>query len=181
MADVVDGVLYRVDWAAVSTVVLTIITGYYAWSTRQMLKATARQAAAAERTVDLLSGEQRRRLEQCRAPIQNGIKQGQSMVLQWLATDFQAWREPNSWPDSRELELGELAELIAQSRVLWFPLSQLLSRVDDQIVKARYAIDEAATAPDEEAFIECARVAREELLRLSDLWAEADREVTSWQ
>jgi hypothetical protein len=181
MARLIHDVLYRVDWAAVSTVVLTVITGYYAWNTRHMLHTGSRQATAAERTVEILLGERRRQIEQSCAPLLSMVHRGYEKVARWSALDFDSLRKSGEWPESRELEFDELPTLIAQTRALHFPTSQALIAAEEAIVRARYELDEMITARGDEQFETRKDSAVRQLHELSEAWARAEAELAAWK
>ena len=181
MGHLIHDILYRVDWAAVSTVILTVITGYYAWNTRHMLRTGARQATAAERTLDILVEERQRQMDRHRAPLLSLVRSGNAALDRWAALDFDARKVTGDWPESRELELAELPTISAQMRTLHFPISEALLLVEKAIVHTRYALDEMITANTDEEFASRKATARSNLQELREAWVSAQAELASWQ
>ena len=177
----VHQLLYQLDWAAVSTVTLAAITANYAHSTRQLLRATARQAAAAERTLEVLISERNRQLRQAQSPMAAAIREGRIVAERWLSLDFDAMRYSNVWPDSRDLELPELPQLVQRARSLHFPLAEALTAVEQAIINTRTAIDDMSAAGDDEAFFNGKNAVFHEIQTLVTAWHAAEAAMAEWQ
>jgi hypothetical protein len=134
--------LYEIDWGAISTIVLTAITGYYAWSTRQILGATARQANAAEENVRLLLLERTGRVEQFVAPVRNVVAEGLALAKQWAELIAAADASPS---DLSALEPDGFFDCVALARSISFNLHDKLRHVQGRIVDVRVAYDTAQT------------------------------------
>ncbi len=172
-----SSVLSRIDWTAIFTIVLTFVTGYYAVVTHHILRAAARQAAAAEQTAALLVAERQERLQKLRAPVEHVIESGlQAANRLVLALDAQD--HPGS--ETFDLESGNLKALVEMMKAQYFPLAQALRRVDDQIVRARAALDADTFAADEGSSQE-RRAAQTELRDLLTRWQDAERVLATWQ
>lgn len=141
--NVVQAILYEVDWAAISTIVLTAITGYYAWSTRQILAATARQANAAEENVRLLLLERTGRVEQLVGPIRNVVDSGLSVATQWAGVLGVGATLPR---ELAPLEPDGFFECVALARSVSHDVHDKLRHVQDRIVDVRVAFDAARIA-----------------------------------
>jgi hypothetical protein len=140
----------------------------------------ARQATAAEKTVEMLLNERRRQVEQWRAPIADVIRRGIQTAERWLALATDEMNHLSEIPDSRELEIEELPQFVTQMRSLYFPASQALAIVENCIIDARAVIDEVAHGGAESAggALEEAKVAIE---RLQQALRAADEELHRWE
>jgi hypothetical protein len=171
----------RIDWTALCTMLLTFITGYYAWRTTHILNATTRQAAAAEETLALLVKDRKERLQQLKAPLSAIITESLAMAEKWNSLDFSADGPAVGLWDSRELEAAELLDLAVSARAQNYVVGKTLFNVDAQIVSARAAIDILTSTRHTKEFPERVTTAREAIRRLRDAWRSAEKAVLMWQ
>lgn len=168
---------YDIDWIATLTAVLTVVTLYYALITHRILRASARQAAAAEQTVALLIRERADRLQRLRAPVEHVIRDGVGRTNHWIRRIAALGSDLS---DSRELETSNLRTAVEIVRSQFFPLAQALLAVDEQIVRTRAAIDILGDSDGQTTVGERASAERE-LCDLAKRWRHAETILETWQ